>query len=173
VSTEPFSFTVRIARIPPGGKHFRVAVSEEQRKRIATVLGIVEVADLTAELDVRPSGGGGFAVTGTLYAGVVQTDVVMLEPVRQEMREEIDLILMPADANSRRGRAPVEGQAPDVRDVYLGNEIDLGAIILEHLALGLDPYPRSPGVEFSGHFESNPSDSTPFSALAKLKPNRE
>ena len=169
----PFHFPVQIARVPPGGKHFLVAANDEQRKSVATALGIVEVVNLAAELDVRPTGGDAFAVKGTLRAGVVQADVVTLEPVEQEVREEIDLILVPRDAHSRRGRAVDEERAPHDRDVYLGNEIDLGAIVLEHLALGLDPYPRSPGVEFPGHTESDLSDSSPFSALAKLKREQE
>jgi uncharacterized metal-binding protein YceD (DUF177 family) len=173
MSGEPFSFPVLVARIPASGRHFSIAPDESARSAVAQTLGIVAVTELTAEVDVRPVGAEAFAVNGTLAAAVVQTDVVTLEPVPQDVNEEIDLTLLPAD-DSRSKKEVAEEQdleLADERDVYRGGKIDLGAIVVEHLALGLDPYPRSPGVEFPGHIESAPGpESSPFAALAKLKP---
>lgn len=172
MSEEPFSFPVLIARIPSAGKHFSIAAGEDVRSGIANTIGILEVSRLTAEIDVRPVGADAFAVKGTLSAAVVQTDVVTLEPVPQEVNEEIDLTLVPAgDGAPRKGTAAQAApEGPDERDIYRGGKIDLGAIVVEHLALGLDPYPRSPGVEFPGHVESAAEpESSPFAALAKLK----
>ena len=168
---------VPVARIPPGGKHFRIAADEQQRHAVAEALGIVDVTELTADLDVHPVGAEAFAVRGTLSASVVQTDVVTLEPVPQEMKEEIDLTLMPAAGDSKRkGRPAAEPEAAelDERDVYRSGRIELGAIVVEHLALGLDPYPRTPGVEFPGHIEEIPdAPASPFAALARLKRDQE
>jgi uncharacterized metal-binding protein YceD (DUF177 family) len=173
MSGQPFTLEVLVARVPAGGKHFRLEASEEERLTVAEALGIVEVAALTADLEVRPVGAEAFAVQGGLRATVVQTDVVTLEPVRQEVSEAIDLTLMPAEDESRgRKRAAEQPDAvpPDDRDVYRKGRIDLGAIVTEHLALGLDPYPKAPGSEFSGHIESAPeSRDSPFAALAPLK----
>jgi hypothetical protein len=62
---------------------------------------------------------------------------------------------------------PLEGP-----EYYHGGQIDLGVIAAEHLALGLDPYPRGAGSEFQGHVEeaSGPGFS-PFAALARLRGN--
>jgi uncharacterized metal-binding protein YceD (DUF177 family) len=175
MSDQPFSFAVSVSQIPAGGRHFRVGADDQQRRAIAAALGITEVEMLSAELEVRPVGTDAFSVRGTLNGTVVQTDVVTLEPIRQELAEEIDLTLVPATAGSasKKKRAPhaEEGdEEGDERDVYSGGRIDLGAIIYEHLALGLDPYPRSPGVEFSGHVEDREdSADSPFAALAALK----
>jgi uncharacterized metal-binding protein YceD (DUF177 family) len=176
MSSEPFSSPVLVARIPSGGKHFSLAPDEGARSEIAKALHIVEVTRLTAEVDVRPVGAEAFAVKGTLTASVVQTDVVTLEPVPQDVNEEIDLTLLPADDARRKiDTAEQAGLEPtDERDVYRRGKIDIGAIMVEHLALGLDPYPRSPGVEFPGHIESDKEpESSPFAALAKLKPKPE
>ena len=156
-SGPPFAFAVPLGQIPPRGKHFRIAPDESARRAMAEALGIVEVAELSGELEVRPMGAEAFSVRGTLTATVVQTDVVTLEPVRQEVSEAIDLTLLPADdavrgAAARRSRSRDDS---DDRDVYRGGNIDLGAIVVEHLALGLDPYPRSPDVEFPGHIEDD------------------
>jgi hypothetical protein len=110
-------------------------------------------------------------VRGRLSASVVQTDVVTLEPVRQEVTEDIDLTLLRADA-TWPGLKPgelVDASEPDGPDLYHNGRIDLGVIAAEHLALGLNPYPRAPGIEFPGHVEDDPvEDPSPFAALAKL-----
>ncbi len=177
MSGEPLSLSVLVARIPAGGKHFRVETNEQERRAVAEALGIVDVVELTADLDVRPVGEKAFAVRGTLSASVVQTDVVTLEPVQQEVSEAIDLTLEPAedDAPKKERALPQVGlEGLEDRDFYRRGRIDLGAIVVEHLALGLDPYPKSPGVEFPGHIEGSPdTESSPFAALAPLKHTRE
>ena len=47
----------------------------------------------------------------------------------------------------------VDAEAEGGPSIYQNGRIDLGAIVAEHLALGLDPYPRTPGVDFPGHIE--------------------
>jgi len=175
MSDQLFSFTVSVSQIPTGGRHFHVEADEQQRSAVTTALEIAEVSALTAELDVCPVSAEAFSVRGTLKAAVVQTDVVTLEPIRQELAEKIDVTLVPAVAGSapKKKRASDAEEADDEaddRDVYSGGRIDLGAIIYEHLALGLDPYPRSPGVEFPGHVEDREDRAgSPFAALAALK----
>jgi len=167
-----FSHVVRVERLPPHGKHFRIETSESERKVIAEALGIVAVDALAAELDVRPLAIG-VGIRGTLDASVVQTDVVTLEPVHQEVSEEIDVTLTPAEGVGVRNRRFAEDEPEAERDVFRDGQIDLGAIAVEHLALGLDPYPRAPGVEFSGHIEDDSAeDPSPFAALERLKRDR-
>lgn len=175
--SEPFSILLLVAKVPAGGKHVRIETDESQRRAITEALGIVDVEQLKAELEVRPMGAEAFSVRGALTASVVQTDVVTLEPVRQEVSEAIDLSLVPAadDSPSKR-RRPQQPDAADSdeRDVYRGGRIDLGVIVFEHLALGLDPYPRSPDAEFSGHIEDDPAAApSAFAALASLKRDKD
>lgn len=173
MSGEPFSFPVLIAKIPGGGKHFRLEADEAERRAVAEALGIVAVEALTANLDLRPASGEAFSLRGTLRASVVQTDVVTLEPVRQNVEEAIDATLAPAKSESppkKRAPDPFEAESSDEHDVFWGGRIDLGVIVYEHLALALDPYPRSPGVEFPGHIEDDEAAaSSAFAALAALK----
>jgi hypothetical protein len=162
------SLSVRADEIPAGGRHFRVEANAAERVALAQDLGIPEVAALTAQLEVRPLGAGAYSVRGTLAAAVVQTDVVTLEPVPQTVSEAIDLTLVAAEGVA--GVAPSGPAESDVPDVFHGGRIALGALAREHLALGLDPYPRAPGVEFPGHIEDDSAaDASPLAALAKLK----
>jgi len=171
---DPFSRKVSTRQISEAGRHFTLEADMGERKAMAEALGIVDVEGLSAELDVRRVGLDAFAVKGKLSATVVQTDVVTLEPILQDVAEEIDLTLVPAEAASpsRRPTDDSESQSEleDDRDVYRGGQIDLGLIMFEHLALGLDPYPRSPDAEFSGHVEDmQDKPDSPFAALAALK----
>jgi len=144
----PFVFAVPLGQIPPRGKHFRIAPDGPARRSIAEALGIMELAELNAEMEVLPTGADAYSVRGLLTATVVQTDVVTLEPVRQEVSESIDLTLLPADDAPTeahgKGTSPAAIDMRDDRDVYRGRKIDLGSIAVEHLALGLDPYPPPP-----------------------------
>jgi uncharacterized metal-binding protein YceD (DUF177 family) len=56
----------------------------------------------------------------------------------------------------------------DPPDEIEGGVVDLGAYVVEHLALALDPFPRKPGVEFEAPAQE--SEPSPFAALARLKP---
>ena len=52
-------------------------------------------------------------------------------------------------------------------DPIVGGRIDFGALTAEFLALGLDPYPRKPGVSFEAVQAGE--DPRPFDALRKLQ----
>jgi len=153
-------------RIGPAGLAVTLDPNAEARARLAASLGIEAVPALHAELFVKPRAGDAYAVTGTVAARVVQACVVTLAPVEQSLAEEVDVMLFPAeDGGSVFGRP--EDQA--LRDTYAGGRIDLDAIVAEHVALGLDPYPRAPGVAFEGHIEdAGEDDPSPFAALARL-----
>lgn len=172
MSAELFSYMIAARDIPSAGKRYRIEADAAARRRLAEALGIPEVASLRADLEVRPASGADFALRGVLAASVVQIDIVTLEPIAQEVQEEIDLTLTSAEDDGRRLRRPStpDAAAGDERDIYRNGRIDLGEIIGEHLALGLDPYPKAPGADFSGYVEDDPQDDpSPFASLAKLK----
>ena len=169
----PFSHQIPAGDVPAEGRRYRIEADAEERRLLAEALAIPEIVSLTAELEVRPVRGRAFSVRGRLSAAVVQTDVVTLDPVTQEVAEEIDVTLMPAEGEAPRARRRevlVDSAEPEGPDLYHNGRIDLGTIAAEHLALGLDPYPRAPGIGFPGHVEDDPADDpSPFAALARLK----
>jgi uncharacterized metal-binding protein YceD (DUF177 family) len=168
-----FSYAVLASDIPSAGKRYRVEADADARKRLAEALGVVEIAALAADLEVRPVRGSAVSVRGSLASTVVQTDVVTLDPVAQQVSEKVDVTLMRAEdvaQHPKRKEALVDATEAEGPDLYHHGRIDLGMIVSEHLALGLDLYPRASGVDFPGHVEDDPSkDPSPFAALAKLK----
>ena len=173
MKSQPFSHAVLARDIPPGGKRFRVQADEEERARLAAALDILEVTALSGDLEIHPVATQAFRVCGRLEARVVQTDVVTLDPVAQAVAEDVDVTLMPAEQQGRgpdRGEVFVDVAEEDGPDLFHNGRIDLGVLLTEHLALGLDPYPRAAETQFPGHVESDPTaDPSPFAALAKIR----
>jgi uncharacterized protein len=169
MTAEPFSLSVATGDIPTGGRRYHIEAGADERQRLAEALGIVAVPALTADLQVRRLHGATFEVRGALSAKVVQTDVVTLDPVEQEVAEEIDVALSPADDDTHRKHASADAEEIEPVDSYRNGRIDLGMILSEHLALGIDPYPRGVGVEFEDRLEDEGPDASPFAALAALR----
>jgi uncharacterized protein len=166
------SLTVRADAVPADGRRYHIEAGEAERLALAAEIGIPEVRELVADLTLRPLRRGAFAVEGSLQASVVQTDVVTLEPVEQRVEETVELTLAPAEAAGPAAAAPDDPDAADAPDLFHNGRIALGTLAAEHLALGLDPYPRASGVAFAAHIEDD-STASPFAALAKLKKDRE
>ena len=175
MSAEPFSFAVVANDIPAGGRRYELEADEEQRCALAERLAVPEIRALRAVLLVRPVPGRAFTVRGKVEATVVQTCVVTLEPFPSSVEEEVDVTLMRAEDldPARRGRDElVDAAESDGPELFHAGRIDLGVIAGEHLAIGLDPYPRAPGVTFAGHIEDDADAASPFAALAELKGRR-
>jgi hypothetical protein len=152
------------------GQHFDLVADDATRAAVAKVVGLRELPRLRANFDVTRRGAGGVHVVGLVSATVGQNCVVTLEPLAYEIEEAIDLDFVP-----RQARAPEPGETEGEPHVVkwgdpeplIGGVVDLGALATEFLILGLDPYPRKPGVVFEPPQEGKP-DPGPFAALAKL-----
>jgi hypothetical protein len=167
MSDAPFTRIVSAAEVAAEPRSHHIVADEAERRALAHRLGILGVESLEAELTVSRGEGDTILVCGTVNAVVVQTDVVTLDPLRQELEEAVDLVLVPA-AHRAGHRPEARSDAEVAEDVYHAGRLDLGAIAGEHLALGLDPYPRARGIAFTDHVEEAGSPS-PFAELARLK----
>jgi len=63
--------------------------------------------------------------------------------------------------------AGTDAEDVEVPDPLIGGRIDFGALTAEFLALGLDPYPRKPGIAFEPVVVGE--DAGPFDALRRLR----
>lgn len=162
----------RLVRAPA---HLTIEADAEELTRLAAFLGILAVHRVTAELEVGPWRSVGVKVEGTVEAALEQECIVTLEPVVTRVEEAVSMRLMPGDdPRSGGGEVDIDPLGRDDPDTFSGRTIDLGAIVVEHIVLGLDPYPRAPGVTFeeaSGAYPSKDDDDreSPFAALGDLK----
>ncbi|MBN9310652.1 DUF177 domain-containing protein [Devosia sp.] len=164
---------IRLDSMPTNGRDLTLDVNAEDRLAIADQLGVTAVEKLQVRLHaVRFR--GGIRVTGQLLATTVQPSVVSLEPVTQEISEQIDRIFLPGGEKEYAGPADaeifVDLEGDDVPDHFEGNEADMSALIVETLSLALDPYPRRSG-ESVGQFgdDGDTESDLPFAGLKVLK----
>ena len=144
-----------------------------ERKAIAARLGLVELRALRADLSLVPWQMDGLIVRGTLTADLSQACVVTLEPVPSRLEEPLEARFLPGAAASQLSQNetlsdPDEPDPPE--SLPESGVIDLGELVIQHLAVVLDPYPRQPGVAFAPpEAEQDPPAASPFAKLALLK----
>ena len=153
----PFLRPVRVESVPEGGVEHTIEANEVERRTLAKLYGLPAIGRLTAKFTLSRAGRGIIRVRGDVHAEVTQTCVVSLEPFDVVLTEPVDVRFAPlaGESSNRRGPpiAPAEAGAfaigeEDEPDPIVDGRIDLGALAAEFMILGLDPYPRKPGVDF-------------------------
>ncbi len=168
-----FDAVVRIDKIPATGRSIAVDADEAARQAIAEDMNILSVERFVANLTVSPLRGG-LRALGRLEASVTQASIVSFEPVPQAISEPIDRVFLPAP---KHGQGPTPGsetyidlEDDDFPDHIDGPEVDLSALLLETLALALDPYPRADGESLDAMgLDKDGAEEHPFARLAALK----
>lgn len=168
-----FDAIVRIDKLPTAGRTVKVDADEATRARLAEEMKLIAVERFVADLTVAPLRGG-LRAQGRLKARIVQPSVVSFEPVTQNIDEEVDRVFLPV---GQTAHAPAPGTEifidlddDDFPDHIDGPEVDLSALLIETLALAIDPYPRREGEDLSTlGVDTTEDDSGPFAALRRLK----
>jgi hypothetical protein len=177
-TSAPWQVPVAVDEVPDDGRHFDLTADADTRAAIAKLAALRDLPRLEAHLDVVRHGAVGLRVAGRVSATVGQNCVVTLDPLTNEVLEDVELVFAPAPKSellpdrsepSDKGNAPPP-ERPDETEPLLGGSVDLGAIAIEFLLLGIDPYPRKPGAEFDPPKDASPEQG-PFAALEALKKN--
>lgn len=184
----PFSRPLAVVEVPENGLEITIAATAQERAALAEADGLRAVSRLEADLRVTREIAGGVRVTGELRADIRQTCVVSLEDFDARVVEPIDVRFAPEptiEASSQSGRnwrdrrhaepEPKESKTSrhiadldeETPDPLVDGRIDLGAIVAEFLALGLDPYPRKPGASFAEPDAGAKESASPFASLRK------
>ena len=187
-----FSRMLMVEEVPPEGLDLTISATQAERQALATEDGLEGLTKLEGALHVAPWRKGGLSVTGEMRARITQICVVTLEAFESEIVEAINVNFAPeaapiqtgitervrekATRSRRRGPPAVAEPAAnfegedDPADPIIEGRIDLGALVAEFLALGLDPYPRKPGVDFADSAAAVPEvDESPFAKLQAIK----
>jgi Large ribosomal RNA subunit accumulation protein YceD len=167
--TGPFTRVVRVDALPREGQTVAIEASPAEREALASAYQLPAIASLTATLRLEPDGRGGARVTGAVHGELTQICVVTLEPFPAAVDEAVDVRFAPQaeeDTDRRAGRETLTFSLADEDDPdpVIDGRIDLGALGAEFFALGLDPYPRKPGVVFEPP-EAAVDKSLPFASL--------
>jgi uncharacterized protein len=172
----PLNQVVTRDQVSEGGLDLRIDAKPDELVGLANYLDVPSVAAMSAKLTVSQWRGRGLAVRGTVTARVTQSCIVTLEPVEGAIDEAVETFFSPDVAPRLAGIMPEAAEVPDIDVEPLINErVDIGALICEHLAIGLDPYPRKQGATFpsEGENEDEKEKSGAFAALASLRADRD
>ncbi len=174
-SAPEFSRIVRFRRISKAADYeFSETPTEDELRAIAKALDIMSVRKMRFSGRLVPLAKEGWALEGKLGATVTQACVITLEPVRTRIDLDIRRRYLP-DLDDPMAEIDIAPEDEDEIDP-LGDELDLGLVAMEALALALPDYPKIEGAVldeslFSPAESSSGADgqAQPFAELAVLK----
>jgi uncharacterized metal-binding protein YceD (DUF177 family) len=170
--TSPLAWSHRTTEIPEAGLNVRRVATAAEGAALAEDLDIVSCEALEADYVIGALGEGRYRLKGKLTAQVTRECVVTLEPVSEEIAEEIDISFWPFNSLPGTGEEEMEvSSIPEVEAIEHG-QIDAGRVLFEILSASLDPYPRKPGARFEWEEKGGDEPSSasgPFAGLKKLK----
>lgn len=170
--TPEFSRRLAVEDIKPDGSNVKITANGEEREWLARRFDLPAVERMAAEFKVtRGASGIPIRVIGRVSARITQQCVVSLEDFDSDIVEEIEVEFVPGDDTAAGEDFSVDGVEAETLD---RDEIDLGELAAQHVAVALDPYPRKPGAEtpeWSKGRENNEDSGqdNPFSVLAELR----
>lgn len=177
------SHNVDVTRLPSKGLNVVLEPDEEARNNLAAQCDVVSISEFSAQLNVKSWHKDGVRVSGSLNAALVQSCIITLEPVPEQINTQIDAVFVPSTSklakpniNAETRELIVEAEGDDVPELFELPNLDVGAVAAEFFALELDPYPKSPNAEESAgtvaqddaESESDAAEN-PFAALAKIR----
>jgi uncharacterized metal-binding protein YceD (DUF177 family) len=172
-----FSRLVPVDRLEQGEVIAEISAREGERRALAARFELVALEGLRAEVSLkRIESGPIVAVEGRLFAEVVQTCVVSLEPVANRVEEAFALLYAPEGRIRPQRRRREEGgeDRGEWPEPIEQGAIDIGEAVAQQLSLALDPYPRKPGIRLEdvigkpgGQGPAAPA-AHPFAVLARL-----
>ena len=139
----------RIVEVTKLNLPIQFSATPEECKAVAKRLGIISLAKLEASLVLRRIRSEQvLEVKGEMKASLAQACVVTLDPVAEEVNETIEAHFSESATHATAEDIEVEAGGPDAPEPIENGKIDLGELVVQHLALALNPYPRKPGAEF-------------------------
>ena len=173
--TQSLSCLINITVLPAKGRRVKLEPDKRERKRLADEASVLSVEWFVAELVFKRWQVNVVSITGTVRANLTQECVVTLEPLQTTVHEEVDRTFVPEGSKLLRPKLNNEGElivdydGRDEPEPFVGENLDAWEIAIEHFLIGIDPYPRKPGAEFTPLIESDGSDSLKESPFAALK----
>ena len=167
-----FSHPVRVNEIGKAGLEFTIEADEAERAAIAERLGVESVDLLKADIVAKRWRRTGARMIADVEARITRRCVVSLEEFEVPVSERFEVLY--ADPADDIAMVPSEGElvldpiSAEPPEILEGGAFDAGEGVVQHLVLGLDPYPRKPGVEFA-EIVQEPQKPSPFAVLSGLK----
>ncbi len=167
-----FSRIVTLDRLGDHQIAERVEATVEEKAQVSARLGLLGLDSLRADCRLSPGLGGLIVVDCAWTAELAQACVVTLEPVHQSLSGDIQVSYQTLVAGKKvESEVLVDPEADDPPEPLPLEGIDLGELVVQELAVSLDPYPRIEGAVLPSRFQPSEDDgeASPFAALKVLK----
>jgi uncharacterized metal-binding protein YceD (DUF177 family) len=157
------STVIDIQSLPEAGAEYKLEPNDDERRAIAARLDVQSVDTLRGEFAIRAVRGG-VEIEMRINATVGRICVSSLEPMTEAIDEKIKISF------ERNYSEDIECEDQDdiLREPLDGEDIDIGELLVQHLSLGLDPYPRKAGALGLVDKYRDAASTSPFDALKGL-----
>jgi len=142
---------------------------------IRAALGLTGLRKVSLRGELLPEGKRDWRLKAVLGATVTQPCVVTLAPVTTRIDEPVERVWRATPTLPEDEAGEVE-MPEDVSEEPLGRALDLGAVLVEALALALPAWPRAEGATLGEAVYTAPGaepmrdeDAKPFAGLAGLR----
>jgi uncharacterized metal-binding protein YceD (DUF177 family) len=171
---DPWRAFVSVTQIPDGGLHRDIEADQAARDAMAEIAGLRDISSARASFDLTLRSGGRVHVTGRVQARIGQTCVVTLDPIENEIDEQVDLMFAPSEqlpqlAQQAGDEPDGDAEPADAPEPIENGMIDLGRLATDVLYLAIDPYPRKAGAVFEPQIAVADPQDHPFAALKVLQ----
>lgn len=164
---------IKVRGIGNSGLSIRIEATEADREALAKSLDIIACDRLVVDVRLKPTGAEHFKASGRIEADLVQACVATLEPVPEAFEESFSVAFWPADEIGEEGPDGEIHLDEELPEAIEHGEIRLGDLVYELIAVGMEPFPRSPNAPVANEDEpvatAGEKPANPFAALAKLK----
>lgn len=176
VPADPWRAFVNVVQIPETGLHRDIEADSATRAAMADIAGLRDISFARGSFDLSQRSGGRVHVAGHVTARIGQTCVVTLEPIENEIDEDIDLTFAPAEQIPELADEAIDdeieigaGDMPEPPEPIVNGIIDLGRLATDVLFLAIDPYPRKEGAVYEPKVTAADPEDHPFAALKALQ----
>jgi hypothetical protein len=187
-----WSFEVLVDEIGESGLVKEALANETECKDIARRLDVEKILNLKASVHLfQDKGSITIHAKGSFSADVVQKCVVSLEPVNSHINEEFEVwfsdtehvvslnqVRQEKESNKKDTEVEIPSEKDDPEAVIDGR-IELGEIIIQNLALSINPYPHAEGAVYKNVCDHPDDDANknprhkPFAELKNWKKEQE
>ena len=179
-----FSRSFSVSALIREGLDTRLEATPEECTALAKRLGLEKVSSLLADVRARPWQQG-LAIRAAFSAGVTQICGISLETMSNEVNDSFEISYLPEKLLKQLKLEGDSGELLDQPEILPQDVLDIGELVVEHLALAINPYPRKDGavlgaayglcsdyIKYSQDGDSSPEAEPkirPFSGLEELK----
>jgi hypothetical protein len=172
IMTVELAWEHSVQDIPESGLSVERSATQEEREAVARSLDLLACSSLTARYTITPRTEGHFRLTGTVEARIEQSCVVTLEPLTNDVAESFSVDYWPETELPAPGGGVLDiNDEPDLEPI-VGGKIEVGRVIFQSLAGGIDLFPRKAGATFEAPQLPESGSESPFAALAKIRAKR-